>query len=224
MKVDLDYLQEWCFFEGTAEDSEAVDFITKMLQTDSASELIAMSKSALKKAAKEDVWKDVAWLFLQNESTPDSVLSDLVQIAPEIQATIMGGEEFEYVKLIAHPNNSPSSLNRLAKAIGNIGMPQSPPLTALYASTKLDSESLAMLCEVCGVEKMIDAFLVLSHPNITDISKGAASWFEGTAADLDAEELAEHDFLIKYTFDIPVELKKRLKKELKKWLSELPED
>ena len=222
MKVDLDEIQDWCHFEGTAEDSEAVDFITKMLQTDSASELIEMSKFALKKAAKEDVWKDVAWLFLQNESTPDSVLSNLVQIAPDIQATIMGGEEFEYVKLIAHPNNSPSSLSRIAKAIGNIGMPQSPPLTALYASTKLDSESLAMLCEVCGVEKAIDAFLVLSHPNSTDISKGdSIDWLEVKLEHLGAEELIEHEFLVK--FDIPVELKKRIKKEYKKWLSELPE-
>ena len=210
MKVDLDEIQDWCHFEGTAEDSEAVDFITKMLQTDSAPELIEMSKSALKKAAKEDVWKDVAWLFLQNESTPDSVLSDLVQIAPDIQASIMSGEDFEYVRLIAHPNNSPSSLSHLAKAVGNLGLPKLP-LTALYASTKLDSESLAMLCEVCGVEKTIDAFLVLSHPNSTDISKDVANWFEGTAVDIDEEELFEHDFLLKYGFDIPVELKKRLK-------------
>lgn len=210
-KFDLDEIRDLCHFEGTAEDSEAIEFITKMLNTDSATELREMSKSALKKAKNQDVWKDVAWLFLYNENTPDSVLSDLVQIAADIQAQIWGGEDFEYVRIIAHPNNSPSSLSCIAKEFAKQIGCQSLPLTALYASTKLDSESLDMLCTECSVEKVVDAFLVLNHPNGTDISKDVASWFEGTAADIDEESLVENKFLLNYSFDIPVELKKRLK-------------
>jgi hypothetical protein len=211
MKFDLDEIRDCCLFEGTADDTEATDFIAKMLQADSASELIEMSKSALNKAEKEDAWKDVAWLFLRNENTPESVLSDLVQIAADIQAQIFGGDDFEYVRLIAHPNNSSSSLSTASKFIVSQIMGQSLPLTALFASTKLNSESLDMLCKECSVEKVLDAFLVLSHPNSTEFSKDAASWFEGTVVDIDSEELVEHDFLLKYGFDIPVELKKRFK-------------
>jgi len=211
VKVDLDEIRDWCYFEGTTEDAEAMEFIAKMLQIDSASKMEVLFKTAFDKAKKQDIWKDVAWLFLRNENTPPSVLSDLVQIAPDIQAQIISGDDFEYVRLIAHPNNSSSSLSDIAKEIGNWGLPQSLPLTALYASPKLDSQSLEMLCKQCGVEIGIDAFLVLSHPNSTEISKGAASWFEGTVADLDAAELVEHDFLLKRGFDIPVELKKRFK-------------